>query len=103
MAILSTRAEEKRNQPSLYRKAALTGAAFTVLLSCSVPAPALALFSSKKNSLQLPVNDKIELETIELDADSSTSADEDKKTESAEASDLKPIDLSPLKLGSENE
>ena len=89
----------ERVSDSAPRRAMLTAMALSLFLSCSCPVPALALFSSKKSSMQLPVNDKIELETIDPEAE-----DEKPEESSSTGGDsdlLKPIDLSPLSLDSD--
>ncbi|HMP49948.1 MAG TPA: hypothetical protein PKD05_00170 [Candidatus Melainabacteria bacterium] len=89
----------ERVSDSAPRRVMLTGMALSLFLSCSCPIPALALFSSKKSSMQLPVNDKIELEALEPEAE------EEKPEESSSTGNdsdlLKPIDLSPLSLDSD--
>ncbi|MBI1271303.1 hypothetical protein GC174_12815 [bacterium] len=88
----------ERLSDSAPRRAILTAMALSLFLSCSCPVPAMALFSSKKSSMQLPVNDKIELETLDPEAEAEDEKTEDSASDNNDSDLLKPIDLSPLSL-----
>ena len=89
----------ERASDSAPRRAMLTAMALSLFLSCSCPVPALALFSSKKSSMQLPVNDNIELETMDPEAEGEKP--EESSSTGGDSDLLKPIDLSPLSLDSD--
>ena len=90
MATISNKAESK------LIKSTRAYVCLSLILVLAAPADSLAIFSSKKSSLKLPVNDKIELEPAPADET------EDATEEETDAQALKPIslDLSPVKLES---
>lgn len=73
----------------------LSGLSLSLLIGVIAPPQSMAIFSSKKSSLQLPVNEKIELESVEETSEETTPKEESK-------SENKTLDLSPLSLGEES-